>query len=333
MSNLQPKVSIVSAVYNTSPDYLKAAFDSVRNQTYKNIEYIVVDDGSDKKTAGFCDLFWKKEIESGKVRVVHNKNNGVSYSRNCGLDLADGEYIVFLDSDDVLDVNFVTVMLEAVKKNALKVAVCDYSKKAATNASAEDISDLEVKKYSGSDIWKNLNTAYIWRTIYSADVIRNIRFDPSKKCCEDVLFFNEVLRSISSIGYVPLELYYYRQIPTSITHRYSSEICRDAIETYEGVYFTNTMVTKSRTAYSEVFTNYSRWLIRYLTAVRKEGRYSDFCSAVKMSRKKTRGRTNLIKKREVRSMISLLRLPCFINYGCVAVYDYLRKKKAWKNKG
>ncbi|MCM1270589.1 MAG: glycosyltransferase family 2 protein [Ruminococcus flavefaciens] len=331
MSNFQPKVSIISTVYNTSIKYLKVAFNSVKNQTYKNIEYIIIDDGSDDETAKFCHMFWKEEIKTGSVKLIQNENHGVSYSRNCGLELAGGEYIVFLDSDDALDINFVSTMLKAVANNNLRVAVCDFSKKGVANSERTENDSVPMTKFSGSSIWENLNTAYIWRTIYVADVIKNIRFDVNKKCCEDIVFFNEMLKRINNIGYVPMELYYYRQNPESITHRYSLAVCRDAIKTYEDVYFSNKSVTSSRIAYSEVFTNYARWLIRYLTVARKERSFSDFRKSMKICRKKVGGRTDLIKQKRIKIMILLLNSPCFVYYICIMLYNFMRITKSRGN--
>ena len=90
------KVSIIIPVYNVAP-YLDRCVQSACNQTYRNIEIILVDDGSTDESGEMCDRWAEKD---SRVRVVHKKNGGLSDARNTGLDIAHGKYILFLDSDD-----------------------------------------------------------------------------------------------------------------------------------------------------------------------------------------------------------------------------------------
>lgn len=93
------KISIVMPVYNTKAEYLEHAVESVLRQTYKNFELIIVDDGSAPACAQHCDEIQKKDA---RIKVVHQKNSGVSTARNTGADMADGQYLMYMDSDDVL---------------------------------------------------------------------------------------------------------------------------------------------------------------------------------------------------------------------------------------
>lgn len=93
------KISIVMPVYNTKAEYLEHAVESVLRQTYKNFELIIVDDGSAHACAQHCDEIQKKDE---RIKVVHQKNAGVSTARNTGADMADGQYLMYMDSDDVL---------------------------------------------------------------------------------------------------------------------------------------------------------------------------------------------------------------------------------------
>ena len=112
MNFLMPQVSVIIPIYN-SEKYLHECLDSVINQTYKDIEIILVDDGSTDKSSSICDEYAKKDE---RIKVFHTSNNGPSHARNIGIDNATGEYIVFQDSDDYIELN----MIEDTVKEALK---------------------------------------------------------------------------------------------------------------------------------------------------------------------------------------------------------------------
>ena len=100
---MDEKISIISPVYNVE-DYLKDCVESILNQTYKNIELILIDDGSTDNSGKICDEYASKD---NRVKIVHKKNGGLSSARNAGLDIATGDYIFFVDSDDFLYKNSV----------------------------------------------------------------------------------------------------------------------------------------------------------------------------------------------------------------------------------
>src|SRR5574344_122915 len=108
-------VSIIVPVYKVEP-YLKRCLDIILNQTYKNIEIILVDDGSPDKCPQICDEYAKKD---NRIIVIHQENGGLSAARNTGLDIAKGEYISFVDSDDWVHLQYIEVLLtSALKENA-----------------------------------------------------------------------------------------------------------------------------------------------------------------------------------------------------------------------
>ena len=113
VSNKEPLISVIIPVYKVEK-YLKRCIDSVINQTYKNLEIILVDDGSPDNCPKICDDYSKKDK---RIKVIHKKNGGVSAARNKGLKLSNGDYIVFVDSDDWLEYNFVEEMLTNLRKN------------------------------------------------------------------------------------------------------------------------------------------------------------------------------------------------------------------------
>lgn len=323
----EPKVSIITAVYNTPLKYLKECFKSVQNQTYRNIELIIIDDGSEKKVSDLCDSFCKSAGKSFPVKVIHNENHGVSFSRNCGLDNATGDYVIFLDSDDAIDNDYIRLLLETADFLKCKMVVCDYSKTGLENSGTHaDVSDISVL-YRGREIWENLNTSYIWRTLYSADILKGIRFDEKLKCCEDIKFFDKVIKKSGEMGYLPLKLYYYRQVSGSITHKFSKEVCKDAIKVYEKIYLTNKAVTECPEVYSEILSCYTRWIVRYVIAAGNNGDFAEFTAAKKMCVRKTKGHILPIRDKKIKLMAAFSRLPACMYYICIKAYDALRRSK------
>lgn len=101
------RISIIVPVYNAE-SYLKRCLDSIINQTYKNIEIILIDDGSTDKSGMICDEY---KSHDDRIIVIHKANSGVSSARNSGLDIAGGEYIAFIDSDDYVPKNYLEMLL------------------------------------------------------------------------------------------------------------------------------------------------------------------------------------------------------------------------------
>ncbi len=108
-----PKVSVIVPVYNTEK-YLKECIDSIKNQTLEEIEIIIVDDGSKQECANFCDELAKND---GRIRVVHKQNQGPGLARNAGIEIANGEYVGFIDSDDYIDSKMYESLYCAAKRN------------------------------------------------------------------------------------------------------------------------------------------------------------------------------------------------------------------------
>ena len=115
------KVSIIIPVYNVE-NYIRSCLDSIVNQTYKNIEVILVDDGSNDLSGKICDEYAQKDT---RFKVYHNTNHGVSYSRNYGIDISTGEYIIFIDSDDIISLQYIEEMMKVIVENEVDLVVCN----------------------------------------------------------------------------------------------------------------------------------------------------------------------------------------------------------------
>lgn len=119
-----PKVSIVVPVYKVE-EYIDRCLDSLLNQTLKDIEIILVDDGSPDNCPKICDEYAQKDA---RVRVVHKQNEGLGYARNSGMEVAVGEYIAFVDSDDFVDIRMFEELYDVARGNDSDVVYCNIYK-------------------------------------------------------------------------------------------------------------------------------------------------------------------------------------------------------------
>ena len=193
-----PKISIIMPTYNREK-IIKNAIESVLSQTEKDLELIVVDDGSTDNTSKVIESF-----KDSRIKYFKRTNHGIGASRNFGLDKATGDYISFLDSDDSLKKDFVEKMIKEAKKRKLDIAVCNYEgiyQDGKTKiVSVEPFSDTTLE--NNPDL---LNILYLapWGKIYSKKIFSNnhIRF-PEKIKYEDVNFVVKSLKEAKKIGLV-----------------------------------------------------------------------------------------------------------------------------------
>ena len=116
-----PKISIIVPVYN-GEDYLEKCVDSIVDQTEKNIEIILVDNGSEDRSPKICDAYAEKD---NRIKVIHQPNNGVSFARNSGIEVAKGDFIGFVDADDWIDSEMFERLIALAEQNTADVVMCD----------------------------------------------------------------------------------------------------------------------------------------------------------------------------------------------------------------
>ena len=214
MENL---VSIIIPIYKVEK-YLKKCIESVRNQTYTNIEIILVDDGSPDNCGKICDEY---EKEDNRIKVIHKENGGLSDARNKGIDISKGEYITFIDSDDYVSVEYVKKLYEAIKKNNSLVSQCNIQIVDEEENEIQKIGKKETMLRNGNDMIKSVsygewNNTVVWNKMYNKKIFENIRF-PKGKIHEDEFTTYKILYNKKSITTIPEYLYYYRQSTQSIT--------------------------------------------------------------------------------------------------------------------
>lgn len=208
------KVSVIVPVYNTPVEFLHMCIKSIGSQTYKNIELLLIDDGSKEKIAQECDDLKNTygSLLDGGIQVIHKSNSGVSSARNCGIEKAQGEYIVFVDSDDIIHQDFVKVLISTIEKCNCEMAVCNLKNIYGFNDYREECTEGSIGKIEileGADIYKNTK-GYIWNRIYRKTAIGNTRFNEQFYFGEDGLFLEDIITKIGKCAYVDKVLYFYR---------------------------------------------------------------------------------------------------------------------------
>lgn len=206
------KVSVIVPVFNTGK-YLYKCIDSILNQTYKNIEILIIDDGSEKYTADICDDLADKDT---RIRVFHKKNEGVSVARNYGLNLIEGDFIGFVDSDDWIDRHMFESLVSVMVTKDVDVVYCDVTTVWDDGRSEPDTFPcfnksigLESSKLSPESLC--LMAGSVCRGLYKHSVIKyhHIMFPERLKFSEDRYFNLQVLANVKDVYYLK-ESYYFR---------------------------------------------------------------------------------------------------------------------------
>lgn len=236
---MQPKVSIILPCWGVEK-YLYRCMDSLLNQTFKEIEIILVDDVSPDRVPEMCDLYARKD---SRVKVIHkDKNEGLGFARNSGLAIASGEYVAFLDSDDFVDVHMFEYLYSYAKEHNLDSCYCGYNNYMDDDHIRVRQEKTEAEVYEGRDAvdavlmdMVGAEPSYhsdvkilscMWKGIYSMDLIRkyNLQFVSEREyIAEDIMFHIDFLPHANRVGFIPGCYYYYCDNGTSLTRKYRSD--------------------------------------------------------------------------------------------------------------
>lgn len=254
--NENPLVSIIVPVYN-SAKYLSGCVDSILAQTYKNIELILVDDGSKDDSGKICDSYASKD---SRVKVIHQQNGGISRAQNAGLDAASGEFIAFADNDDILDCKNIEILLNAILQSGASMSKAKWqqfglssleqikkeaglgarglsAEKSQATARLENMPQIKIvknplKAYQtvfckifriiGNKLGKNSETRYFneanWCRLYKREVWEGVRF-PEGKFAQDTAMASVLYSRMNYVAHVDAVLYYWLQRTDSVTHK------------------------------------------------------------------------------------------------------------------
>lgn len=214
--NEEKLLSVIVPVYKVEP-YLRCCVDSIRNQTYKNLQIILVDDGSPDNCGKICDEY--AELDA-RIIVVHQGNRGLSGARNNGLRFAEGEYVAFVDSDDWLYPEMYQTLIDMIENNNLDMARCSAT---WTNGKEEkpilpekDANQLITGKAVFDHYFTEFLCKVVWNAVYRREIVWGI-ISPEGCHSQDNYVSGRYLYRSQRMMLTDKALYYYRSNPTSIT--------------------------------------------------------------------------------------------------------------------
>ena len=216
-------VSIIVPVYN-SEKFLKNSIESVLEQTYKNIELILIDDGSTDNSLEVCNNF---RLKDERVKIISTENKGVSNARNLGIKNAQGKYIMFCDSDDLYHKKYIQIMVESLELANSELGICQYHK------FKENIDIKKLRSINNTTNYKDKDeifnfilfdeklSGYVWNKIFIREIIikNNLYFDCLIDEIEDLYFVVQYLKYVKKVTKIEEQLYFYRDNPQSIMNQ------------------------------------------------------------------------------------------------------------------
>ncbi len=213
-------VSIIVPIYNKEKTLTKC-IDSILQQEYKNIEVILVNDGSSDNSSKICDAY--KKIDN-RVVVIHKKNSGVSDARNKAIKISKGEYIQFVDADDYITKDATKLMVRAIKEYNSDMVIANFYRVVGSNVSIKGNIDekMLMSTFDFADIMmKNPADYYygaLWNKLFKTSIIKqyNIEMNPKLNWCEDFIFNLEYMLHIKNIVSLPAPIYYYVKLEDSL---------------------------------------------------------------------------------------------------------------------
>lgn len=210
------KISIIIPVYNTEK-YIDRCLESVTNQTYKNLEIIIVNDGSKDNALSKCEEWSKKD---SRIKVLSKENGGLSSARNFGIIHSTGDYIGFVDSDDFISYDMYETLYNMIEKNDVDVSRVEYKE-------VNEYKKYKNKKNRRSKVFRGQNEILdaflkyrfesVCVSLYKRECIKDIKFEIGKTS-EDLPFNFEVMKNINSLSYSKIKKYYYYNNPLSISN-------------------------------------------------------------------------------------------------------------------
>lgn len=221
------KVSIIIPVYNTKEEYLEECFKSINNQTYKNVEVIVVDDGSKEETATYLDKYTK----NNNYKIFHKKNEGVSVARNFGIEKATGDWLMFVDSDDFLNEESIEILINNSKSMDIVIG----GVKRTTINNTMELESCVLKNEETKELIKSIFQAKsakrpyvdgLWGKLYRKEfwIKNNLKLEKELKYGEDATLNIEAYIKATKICFFSKVVYYWRTNDESVTAKYNAKL-------------------------------------------------------------------------------------------------------------
>ena len=212
-------ITVMIPAYNAQK-YIGRCIESLLKQTYKEIEILIVNDGSKDNTKSICEEYSQKD---SRVRLVNQENGGEGAARNTGLKEAKGKYLSFVDADDYVKEDFIERLHTNLVKNNAGLAICGFTElreDTVLNETSGDITIMNQEEGMEMLLREDSFKGYVWNKIFDLDIIRlnKLSFDVSLAVWTDVLFVFQYMRYIDKIVFDPTPEYYYIYLETSVSH-------------------------------------------------------------------------------------------------------------------
>lgn len=228
------KVSIIIPVYNAEK-YLNECLSSVCDQTYKNIEILVVNDGSTDSTREILEQYAERER---RIRIFHNENHGVSYSRNYAIERSTGTYVAPVDADDIIAPDYIEILVQLIEKYHAEMAATGVVKEKKYNSIFFSNGNVEVFRgdQAIAQLWGKYE-GFFGGKIYLRKIIKqhSLCMDESAAVCEDLLFNIEYMKYCNTSVYYSGKRYFYRQVRDSATYNLKNIKWFSVLETYKSI--------------------------------------------------------------------------------------------------
>ena len=229
MSQEKALISLIIPVYKVEK-YLEKCIQSVINQTYENLQIILVDDGSPDNCGKICDEYAKKDH---RIEVIHKSNGGLSDARNKGLEIAKGEYIGFVDSDDYIEADMYEVLYNLLKQYNADVSICNFYTVSQGKISIKN-ADNGINEYNRIEILKEILLdkniqSYAWNKLYKKELFDEIKYHIGKKY-EDIGTTFYLLEKCNKVVVTGKSEYYYINRQDSIVNNVTESTITDYIE-------------------------------------------------------------------------------------------------------
>lgn len=224
-------ISVIVPIFKVEK-YLKKCIDSILNQTYKNMEIILVDDGSPDNCPYICDNYAKKD---SRIKVIHKINGGISDTRNEGLKRATGKWVTFIDSDDYIDKNMIDTLYKLAIENEADISIIDFIKIDETsniiqNKDCKNKTRIFNSKTAIIELFNDNSFGnYMWNKLYKKELFEDIKF-PIGKTMEDLAVMYQLFYKSKNIVYNNKQMYFYVQRKNSILHRREKSLINNRFE-------------------------------------------------------------------------------------------------------
>lgn len=232
----EPLISVIVPIYNVEK-YLGTCIESILNQSYKNLEIILINDGSPDDCQKICEEYQQMDA---RIILINKKNGGLSSARNAGLKIAKGQLIVCVDSDDWIHKDMIQIMYDNLEKYDADMSVCNFEIKEANGRKcsktfSKNIEVLDREQAMQYAILPEKYYGFAWNKMYKKSILKDMLYDETIRKGEDSPFTCEYISKCKKTVYQDIALYYYRQDTVSITRSKFNLGKMTVLDAYSGI--------------------------------------------------------------------------------------------------